>query len=315
MNEQRTFEAPIDSALVHEALLYRNARHLGDVVADFATQAADAGEPILVVLPDGSHDLVRSAVSDTGAELRFEDMSACGRNPSCLLDLFQDWIEAHDGPVRVIDEPVWPARRQAEVVEVLRHEALLNHVLARYQASILCAYDAAHLDSETLAGAALTHPQLITNGTRRASESYADPLELLAAKHWPQESGREPISEFDFSGDLKELRSAVADDSVAALLGAERRADLIFVINEAATNAVRHGDGHCTIRLWSDGEVVVSEVLTASPLADALAGRRRPATGAASGRGLWLINQLCDLVELRSGEGGTRLRMHLREPA
>jgi hypothetical protein len=31
------------------------------------------------------------------------------------------------------------------------------------------------------------------------------------------------------------------------------------------------------------------------------------------GRGLWLINQLCDLVELRSDGSGTTLRMHVRE--
>jgi len=27
---------------------------------------------------------------------------------------------------------------------------------------------------------------------------------------------------------------------------------------------------------------------------------------------LWLVNQVCDLVELRSGEDGTTVRMHMR---
>ncbi|MEO6858760.1 MAG: anti-sigma factor RsbA family regulatory protein [Solirubrobacteraceae bacterium] len=312
MNEQRTTEAQTSPALIHEALLYRNDGHLGDVVSDFAVQAARAGEPVLVVLPAASENVVRSAVCDSGAELHFEDMSACGRNPACLLDLFADWIEDHDGPVRMIDEPVWPGRRHAEVVEVLRHEALLNHVLAPRQASILSAYHAHRLEPETLEGAALTHPRLVTNGTRRTSDLYADPLEVLEGTRWPLEEGREPISEFDFGGDLQSLRAAIAADPVAESLDRERRADLIFVINEAATNAVKHGDGRCTTRLWNDGDTVVSEVVTSSRLGDALVGRRRPPTDAAGGRGLWLINQLCDLVELRTGEGGTRLRMHLR---
>lgn len=316
MNEQRTtFPAQTGPALVHEALFYRNARHFSAVVADFVAQAAAAGEPVLVVLPAASDDVVRAAVSGSGAELHFEDMSVCGRNPSCLLDLFEDWIADHAGPVRVIGEPVWPGRRHAEVIEVLRHEALVNHVLAERPASNLCAYDAGRLEPEILEGAALTHPQLITNGTRRVSEGYAEPLELSTGKRWPQAPGREPVSEIEFSGDLQELRGVVAGDAVAASLGPERRADLVFVINEAATNAIRHGDGHCTTRLWSDDGMVVSEVLTSSPLPDALAGRRRPDTSAASGRGLWLINQLCDLVELRSDNEGTRLRMHLREAA
>jgi hypothetical protein len=44
-------------------------------------------------------------------------------------------------------------------------------------------------------------------------------------------------------------------------------------------------------------------------------GRRRPDHGAETGRGLWLINQVCDLVELRTGACGTTVRMHLREAA
>jgi anti-sigma regulatory factor (Ser/Thr protein kinase) len=32
------------------------------------------------------------------------------------------------------------------------------------------------------------------------------------------------------------------------------------------------------------------------------------------GRGLWLINQLCDLVQLRSSPEGTSVRMSMRLP-
>lgn len=314
-HQQRTSPEQTRTSLVHEALLYRNPEHLSNVVAHFAIDAAQAGEPLLVVLPEASHELVRNAVAPTGADTHFEAMSARGRNPSCLLDLFEDWIAGHDGPVRVIDEPVWPGRSHAEVVEVLRHEAAINHALASAEISILCPYDAAHLDADVLEGAELTHPRLITNGTGRASERYGDPLELLAGERWPQEPRKDPVSELDFDGDLHALRSAVAGDPVAEMLGRERREDLVFVINEAATNAVKHGDGHCMARIWQDGETVVSEVQTRSPLADALVGRRRPDHGAETGRGLWLINQVCDLVELRTGACGTTVRMHLREAA
>ncbi|PLW72621.1 sensor histidine kinase, partial [Streptomyces sp. DJ] len=46
--------------------------------------------------------------------------------------------------------------------------------------------------------------------------------------------------------------------------------------------------------------------------ADPLAGRRRPSPESADGgRGLWMIHQLCDLVETRAGSGGLVLRMHM----
>jgi anti-sigma regulatory factor (Ser/Thr protein kinase) len=95
-------------------------------------------------------------------------------------------------------------------------------------------------------------------------------------------------------------------------LSQERREDMVFVVNEAATNSVKHGDGHCTARIWHDGQSVVSEVRSETAGPDVLAGRRRPSPDALSGRGLWLINQVCDLVELRSSEAGMTLRMHVR---
>jgi hypothetical protein len=78
------------------------------------------------------------------------------------------------------------------------------------------------------------------------------------------------------------------------------------------SNAVRHGDGHCRTRIWESGSSVVSEVSSKTTVSDTLAGRVRPPLDATDGRGLWLINQVCDLVELRSGADGMTLRMHVR---
>jgi hypothetical protein len=39
---------------------------------------------------------------------------------------------------------------------------------------------------------------------------------------------------------------------------------------------------------------------------------RRPAPDASHGHGLWVVHQLCDLVELRTGASGTTIRLHMR---
>jgi anti-sigma regulatory factor (Ser/Thr protein kinase) len=44
---------------------------------------------------------------------------------------------------------------------------------------------------------------------------------------------------------------------------------------------------------------------------DPLGGRRVPSPDAAGGMGLWLVNQLCDLVEVRSTAQGTTARVHI----
>ena len=50
-------------------------------------------------------------------------------------------------------------------------------------------------------------------------------------------------------------------------------------------------------------------------LEDPLAGRTMPTARQVGGRGLWLVHQLCDLVEIRSTpHEGTTIRLHTELP-
>jgi anti-sigma regulatory factor (Ser/Thr protein kinase) len=298
--------------LFHEALFYRGRGELARAVHDFVKAGIEAGEPVLAAVPRENVEWLREALAHHAAEVRFEDMNEVGTNPSRLLPIIQEWIDKHDGRARVISEPMWPGRSYAETVECLRHEALLNHALSASEAKILCPYDAEHLDSDVLEGAALTHPRLRDATGSRRSERYEDPLRVWLGERWPLTEPTMPVSEHIFVGDLRSLRRAVVDDPSLCDLSRERREDMVFAVNEAATNAVKHGDGRCTARIWHDGHSAVSEVSSDSAGLDVLAGRRRPSPDALSGRGLWLINQICDLVELRSSDTGITLRMHIR---
>ena len=57
---------------------------------------------------------------------------------------------------------------------------------------------------------------------------------------------------------------------------------------------------------------IVCEIHDEGTITDPLAGQRRPASDATGGHGLWLVYQVCDLVELRSDQTGTTIRMHMR---
>jgi len=39
--------------------------------------------------------------------------------------------------------------------------------------------------------------------------------------------------------------------------------------------------------------------------------RVRPTPTQTGGRGLWMANQVCDLVRIRSGDTGTAVRLHM----
>jgi anti-sigma regulatory factor (Ser/Thr protein kinase) len=85
-------------------------------------------------------------------------------------------------------------------------------------------------------------------------------------------------------------------------LDGERSADLVLAVNELATNSICHGGGHGTLRLWSSDHALQCEVRDEGhiPAATAELGRDRPDPDAMSGRGLWLVDQLCDAVQIAS---------------
>jgi hypothetical protein len=64
------------------------------------------------------------------------------------------------------------------------------------------------------------------------------------------------------------------------------------------------------LRAWLTDEMLIFDVADAGAIADPLAGRVRPASGQSGGHGLWLCNQACDLVQVRSFASGSVVRLH-----
>jgi anti-sigma regulatory factor (Ser/Thr protein kinase) len=300
-----------DDGLIHAALLYRDPELLRVVVTEFIADAVREATPVLVVLPTPSLRRLQDVLEPEDASTTLHDMTEVGRNPACLLGMLEDWMAAHPGPARIVSEPMWPQRSPAEARECLRHEALINHAFADVPASFLCPYDAEHLSAEVIAGAEMTHPHLLDETGARPSLTFGDPLAMAAGEPWPLSVPPVPMLEYSYEGDLSALRHDLAGDPLVAELGDRQRDDLVFAINEAVTNALRHGDGQVITRVWREHDHIVSEVTSTTGADDPYAGRRRPPADAPGGRGLWLINQLCDLVELRCDDDGMRLRLHV----
>ena len=85
---------------------------------------------------------------------------------------------------------------------------------------------------------------------------------------------------------------------------------------EATEGAVgheeEHGGGRGVLRVWRAADALVCEVRDAGVVADPLVGRRGQAGLAEGGRGVWMANRLCDLVQLRTSPAGTSVRVHTR---
>jgi len=62
---------------------------------------------------------------------------------------------------------------------------------------------------------------------------------------------------------------------------------------------------------FTDATAFVCEICDTGQILDPMAGRRPAGTVGNGGHGLHVVNQVCDLVELRTGPWGTAVRMHM----
>jgi hypothetical protein len=67
--------------------------------------------------------------------------------------------------------------------------------------------------------------------------------------------------------------------------------------------------------MWVAGGEIVGQVDDSGLITDPLAGIYCPDPSRITrGHGLWVVHQLCDLVETRTGPHGTTTRVHMRLP-
>lgn len=302
-----------ESGFVHEAFFYRSLDEYVAGMVEFIREGLAKDEPVMVMIASDRWDAIRAALPDW-PRVTFVDMRVAGKNPSRIIAAWNDFVSLHAGQrARGIGEPIWPERSPAEMVECHRHEALLNTAFAHADMTLLCPYDVTGLTSECLDQAVANHPHLVDVDARRSSPSYddPDPVALLAAD--PLSPPPEGAVTLAFDGtDLPGLRRFVSNSMRAAGLD-DRTVDSIeLVVGELAGNSIRHGGGGATVSIWhAEGEVVI-DVADRGTIANALVGRLRPSIHGTTGRGLYIVNQCADLVELRSAPERTTVRAHFR---
>ena len=300
----------------HEALLYRGMEQFVARTAPFIAGALAAEEPILVVVSRQKIAALRTAVGKDADRVQFRDMAEVGANPARIIPAWRTFVDAHAGQgrcLRGIGEPIYPERTASELVESQRHEALLN---AAFDGGpdfwLLCPYNMQALDPMVLETAHRTHPVIADGDGTSRSDLYPGAARSVAPYDTPlpEPTSMRATLVFDARG-LPAVRRLVSREAASAGFLTPSIAGLVLAANEVATNSLKHGGGSGTLRIWLDGGVLVCEVRDRGRLDDPLADRRRPAPTQDGGRGLWLANQLCDLVQIRSLSSGTAVRLHL----
>ncbi len=295
----------------HMALLYREPSEYTAAVDDFVTAAIAEQEPVFVAVPKAQLSLLSPPTEDSLVSLA--EMEEFGRNPARVIAALRLFADEHAGRrIRYLGESLWFGRSRAELRETARHEALLNLAFADSDVMMMCPYNVAALPRSAISRARSTHPLVLSSGRQRASRRYAglDQRTAYLTNRLSEPPGRARALRYD--RDLRPLRALVATAADQARLTAERSTDLVIAANEVAANTLRHTTGGGLIRLWHTATEMLCQIDDAGFIADPLAGYFRPSGDTPGRQGLWLVNQVCDLVEMRTAQSGTSIRLHMR---
>jgi anti-sigma regulatory factor (Ser/Thr protein kinase) len=306
--------AAVDEArFSHEALFYRGEAEFLAALLPFLQEGLEQGEAVVVAEPDERLQLLRAALGADAGAVEWLDMAEIGSNPARIIGVWATALERHAAAgrtVRGVGEPAFAGRRPTELVECRLHEFLLNAAFDDGPGwRLLCPYDVDGLPRSVSQDALLTHPLHSTGAERLASERYtAGAYRDAFSAPLPPPGGAAFRGTYG-TGDVPAARRTVAHYARSCGLPEERVEVLELAASELATNSVRHGGGSGSLAMWLEPGAVVVEFSDAGRLIDPLTGRFAPALDSEGGRGLYLVNQLCDLVAVRSSDAGTTVRL------
>jgi anti-sigma regulatory factor (Ser/Thr protein kinase) len=293
----------------HEVVFYSGPRDLERTVVPFIREGIALREPVLVAMVPMKLDIVERALGPDAVRVDFVDMAELGANPACIIPEWRRFLDdtRDSGSVRGVGEPIWAGRREAELDEAELHEGLLNLAFDDGPGwRLLCPYDVTALPARIVDEAMRNHP--VVRGRREVGYAGHDhALDAFTAPLAPRPTHavRHHFAGVEIAGVRRQVRAACREVGLAP----SRADDLMLAAHELATNSVVHGGGHGEVAIWREPGALVVEVSDSGTIEDPLVGRGLLDLQSENGRGIWMANQLCELVQVRSGPHGTQVRL------
>lgn len=294
----------------HEALALDGHAGFVDSCVAVLHEGLESDDRMIVLAGSDKLGAVSDVLGPDAAEITLVPTDEHGRNPSRITSMLHSF-QAGCGGRRClgVNEVVFAGRSAAARAETTFSESLLNAAAVRsWPMSVVCVYDVSSADTSAVGAMRQNHEFL------RGQRANADYLPDLAAATFAAglEDGPDSASRLAVHApELSSMRVFVRGGAARLGLDPDRTDDLVLAANEIVTNSLRYGAGRAHVAVWVADGAVVCEIRDHGTLTDMFAGRLAPPPTAASGRGLWLANLLCDLVQIRSSVSGTTVRLHV----
>ncbi|MEV3927252.1 sensor histidine kinase [Actinomadura coerulea] len=301
------------SAFVHQGCVYSSDDDFLRMAVPFIDEGLRREEPVLVTTTPVNLGLVQTALGRHARNVDYAESAFFGRRPPQRVAAFTGYRHRHPGAarVRILAEPVWAGRsaRQVEAWECM--DSALNAVLAGTGIHMVCPYDARTLEPEIVGNALRTHPHMVDGTDVAASPGYTEPVAFVRDRAAPLIARPGDAVTVPFTGDLARMRHTVVLETALLGLGGERLMIFAAAVGELLTGVSGAGGRRPSIALWGrPGEVVCDVDLPATAPLDPFIGLHPPTLNPRPGDGIWLARQICDHLDVRSGPGGTTIRLH-----
>jgi anti-sigma regulatory factor (Ser/Thr protein kinase) len=114
---------------------------------------------------------------------------------------------------------------------------------------------------------------------------------------------------------LRRVRQLVLQSAHRAGLDNPGTQNLVIAVHEAAINAIQHAGGQGELAIIQVGQRrLIAQITDCGPGLPPQLNVTRPPPEAAGGRGLWLIMQSGDRVQISSNRSGTTVRIEMMVP-
>ncbi|MEP7113921.1 MAG: sensor histidine kinase [Ilumatobacteraceae bacterium] len=290
----------------HETAVYGSDDELLDIVLPFLRGGLDAGEPVVVTFAEHNAALAKRALGRQTDQIRFVSGADQYARPATTIrnyrDMFAEFVAEGAQQIRVVGD-VPHTGTGFDWHDWVRYEAAINRAYDDFPLWGLCPYDTRLAPADVLDHVARTHPHVATaDGRHHRNPHFEDPAEFWHRLECPPHHDRSPDIAL-IEPTMREARQCFATAARDAGLSVDEQEAVALAVSELVTNAIEHGSPPVLVEGWvQQGRVEIAVVDGGNGPSAPFTGLV-PASGRAGGRGLWIVNQICDSVILdRSGD-------------
>jgi transcriptional regulator with XRE-family HTH domain len=171
------------SMLEHRALIYGGDREFVDTLGPFMAEGVACEHAVLAVTTPRNAGLLRDHLGDDAGGVEFVEADRWYGSPASAIVAFADFVntnlEAGASWIRIVGEPLWEGRSEAEIGGWIRYESLFNLAFAASPVTTICPYDERAVSEPIVAQARHTHPETVGPSGVERSADYADPAAFV----------------------------------------------------------------------------------------------------------------------------------------